>query len=103
VIAILGIVLLNVQSFKAGNLGWVILPLLGAFVYAIYMNASPQVSSAMAPEAGIMLGLAMIAVVLSPVLSFSPRIGSIPRPGAWRFRQHWGWLEASVSGSSSSA
>ena len=48
-IAVVGIGLLNIKSFEAGNLGWVIVPLLGAMVYGIYMNASPEVSSHMQP------------------------------------------------------
>ena len=50
-IAVIGIGLLNIKSFEAGNFGWVIVPLLGAMVYGIYMNASPEVSSHMQPEA----------------------------------------------------
>ena len=72
VVAVVGIGLLNVQSFHSGNLGWVIVPLLGAFVYGIYMNASPGVAAGMDPEAGIMLGLFMIAVILAPALLFFP-------------------------------
>lgn len=71
-IAVVGIGLLNIKSFEAGNLGWVIVPLLGAMVYGIYMNASPEVSSHMQPEAGIMIGLCMISVMLAPVLVLFP-------------------------------
>ena len=48
------------------------MPLLGAMVYGIYMNASPEVSSHMQPEAGIMIGLCMISVMLAPVLVLFP-------------------------------
>ena len=68
----IGIGLLNIKSFEAGNFGWVIVPLLGAMVYGIYMNASPEVSSHMQPEAGIMIGLCMISVMLAPVLVLFP-------------------------------
>ncbi|HBZ59282.1 MAG TPA: hypothetical protein DEO49_09115 [Sutterella sp.] len=71
-IAIAGIALLNVQSFEAGNLIWVISPLLGALVYGFYMNASPDVAANMDPEAGIMIGLFMISVMLLPALFLYP-------------------------------
>lgn len=71
-VAVLGIALLNVQSFEAGNLGWIVLPLLGALVYGVYMNASPGISSRMNPEAGIMLSLALVSLFLSPALFLYP-------------------------------
>lgn len=80
-IAVAGIALLNVKSFEAGNLAWVIVPILGAFVYGIYMNASPGISAGMNPEAGIMISLVMISVVLLPALFLCPTdwIWSSPR------------------------
>ncbi|MCG5030983.1 DMT family transporter [Mesosutterella sp. OilRF-GAM-744-9] len=71
-IAVAGIALLNVKSFQAGSLGWVIFPLLGAFVYGIYMNESPQVSAGMEPEAGIMISLFIISIALLPALFVFP-------------------------------
>lgn len=80
-IAVIGIALLNVKSFEAGNLAWVVVPLLGALVYGFYMNASPAVSAGMEPEAGIMVSLFMISVMLLPALFLYPVdwIWSTPR------------------------
>ena len=80
-IAVAGIALLNVKSFEAGSLGWIVVPLLGALVYGIYMNASPSVSAGMDPEAGIMISLFMISVMLLPALFLYPVDGiwSSPR------------------------